>query len=144
MRPLRHCNILLDYEDSVYFRLKIEPLILYRDFYLFGLFGHHPTLPVIYLSRGTADEEPLVNGGVNLLRSKLLVSRQRWKGALVNAGRGVLDSGVGPNAMLVSCDKRTAWFPWENSRRDTAGGSLASDQAIPGLTALADNVHGVA
>jgi hypothetical protein len=47
------------------------------------------------LSGGTADEEPLVNGAVNLLGGKLLVGGQRRQLVRRNAGRRLLDSDVG-------------------------------------------------
>lgn len=54
-----------------------------------------------YLSRGAADEEPLVNGAVNLLRREVLVRRQRRQLVGANAGRRVLDSQVGARELLV-------------------------------------------
>jgi hypothetical protein len=77
-----------------------------------------------HLSRGTADEEPLVNGSINLLGGELLVSGQRRKLVGGNARRRVLDSDVGGG--------------------NTASGGLASDETLPGLTALADNIKSVA
>ena len=55
------------------------------------------------LSRSAADEEPLVNGAVNLLGRKLLVGRDRRK--LVGADKvvGVLDSEVGANGNVSNC-----------------------------------------
>jgi hypothetical protein len=50
------------------------------------------------LSRSTADEEPLVNGGVDLRGGKLLVRRQRRQGLSRNAAGRVLDSDVGARA----------------------------------------------
>ena len=55
------------------------------------------------LGRGTADEEPLVNGGVDLLGRKLLVGGQGRKLLLANTARGVLDGGVGAEVMSVAC-----------------------------------------
>jgi hypothetical protein len=76
-----------------------------------------------HLSRGTTDEEPLVNGSVDLLGGELLVSRQRRKLVRADARRRVLDSDVGS--------------------RNTTSGGLASDETLPGLSALADNVKSV-
>jgi hypothetical protein len=47
------------------------------------------------LSRSTADEEPLVNGSINLLSRQVLVSRQSRQLALLDTVRRVLNSGVG-------------------------------------------------
>ena len=55
----------------------------------------NPRVGVLNLSGGTADEEPLVDGAVNLLSGKLLVSRQRRKVVGLNAARRVGDGGVG-------------------------------------------------
>lgn len=53
------------------------------------------TWPVMCLSRGTADEEPLVDGAVNLLRGELLVGRElRQLVGADTAGR-LADGGVG-------------------------------------------------
>lgn len=49
----------------------------------------------LYLSRRTADEEPLVNGAVNLLRWELLVRRQRRQLVGRELVVGVSNSGVG-------------------------------------------------
>jgi len=80
--------------------------------------------PFLRLSRSTADEEPLVNGAVNLLGGDLLVGGQRRELVRGDTGRRMLDSDVGG--------------------RDATGGSLASDEAFPSLSALADNVKSVA
>jgi hypothetical protein len=76
-----------------------------------------------HLSRGTADEEPLVNGSVDLLGGELLVGRQRRKLVRADARRRVLDSDVGGG--------------------NTTSGGLASDKTLPGLGALAHNVKSV-
>lgn len=47
------------------------------------------------LSRSTADEEPFVNGGVDLRRGEVLVSRQRRQRLRSNAAGRVLDGRVG-------------------------------------------------
>lgn len=57
--------------------------------------------PFLRLSRGTADEEPLVNGAVNLLGGDLLVGGQRRELVRRNAGRRLLDSDVGAERWLV-------------------------------------------
>jgi hypothetical protein len=54
-----------------------------------------------HLSRGTADEEPLVNGSINLLGGELLVGGQRRKLVGGDARRRVLDSDVGTIPILV-------------------------------------------
>lgn len=48
-----------------------------------------------HLSGGTADEEPLVNGGVDLLSRDLLVGRQGRKLVRADAGGRLRDSDVG-------------------------------------------------
>lgn len=75
------------------------------------------------LSRSTADEEPFVNGGVDLRRGEVLVSRQRRQGLSRNAAGRVLDGRVGG--------------------RDAARLGLASNKALPGLSTLANDIHGV-
>lgn len=100
---------------------------------------------VTHLGRGTADEEPLVDGGINLLRGEILVGRQRRQGLGGNAAGRVLDSHVGA-ANKVSRRVRSSWHvSWNlDLRRDAAGLGLASDETLPGLSALADDIHGVA
>lgn len=61
------------------------------------------------LSRSTADEEPLVNGGVDLRRGKLLVRRQRRQGLSRNAAGRVLDSRVGARAESKKLVKPTIY-----------------------------------
>lgn len=75
------------------------------------------------LSGSTADEEPLVDGAIDGSRGKLLVGGERRKLVRGNTAAGVLDSNVGSG--------------------NTAGGSLAGDETLPGLVALTDDVHGV-
>ena len=50
------------------------------------------------LSRGTGDEEPLVNGSVDLLRRKLLVGRKLGELVLAHTAGGVGYGGVGAAA----------------------------------------------
>jgi hypothetical protein len=47
------------------------------------------------LSRGTADEEPLVDGAVNLLRRKLLVGRKLGQLVRADTAGRLVDRGVG-------------------------------------------------
>jgi hypothetical protein len=77
-----------------------------------------------HLSRGTADEEPLVDGSIDLLGGDILVGRQRGELVRGDARRRVLDSDVGGG--------------------DTASRGLASDETLPGLSTLADDVKSVA
>lgn len=75
-----------------------------------------------HLNGSTGNEEPLVNAGVNRSRS-LVVTLRDVELAGVGAVVGVRDSGVGEvNVTLVG---------------------LASDELLPGLGALSDDVHGV-
>lgn len=53
--------------------------------------------PCTFLSGGTRYEEPLVNGGVNLLRGKLLVGRKLRQLVGADAAGRVGDRGVGAN-----------------------------------------------
>jgi hypothetical protein len=55
-----------------------------------------------HLSRGTADEEPLVNGSIDLLGGDILVGGQRGKLIRRDTRRRVLDSDVGATQTLVS------------------------------------------
>ena len=75
------------------------------------------------LSGSTADEEPLVNGAIDGSRGELLVGGERRKLVRGNTAGGVLDSDVGGG--------------------NTTGGGLASDETLPSLVALTDDVHGV-
>jgi hypothetical protein len=59
------------------------------------------------LSRSTADEEPLVDGSVNLLRGEVLVGRQRRQRLGGHAAGGVLDSHVGANGRNKSVNLLT-------------------------------------
>jgi len=77
-----------------------------------------------HLSRGTADEEPLVDGSIDLLGGDILVGGQRGELVRGDARRRVLDSDVGGG--------------------DTASRGLASDETLPGLSTLADDVKSVA
>ena len=47
------------------------------------------------LGRGTADEEPLVNGAVNLLRRKVLVGREGRQLRGADTTWGVFNSNIG-------------------------------------------------
>ena len=62
------------------------------------------------LNGSARDEEPLVINAVNGLGSQVLMSGY-FKGARINAVRGVRDSAIGPTAVLASlyiiCDTRT-------------------------------------
>jgi hypothetical protein len=67
-----------------------------------------------HLSRGTADEEPLVDGSVDLLGGDLLMSRQRRKLVRADTRRRVLDSDVGAVYELVwilhvNQDEKLTW-----------------------------------
>lgn len=75
------------------------------------------------LSRGTADEEPLVNRAVNLLSRELLVGRKRRQLVGAKAVDGLRNVGVGNG--------------------NTVGRGLAGDETLPSLGALTDNIHGV-
>lgn len=77
-----------------------------------------------FLSGSTADEEPLVDGAIDGGRGEILVGGEGRKLVRGNTAAGVLDSDVGGG--------------------DTAGGSLAGDETLPGFVALTDDVHGVA
>ena len=100
------------------------------------------TRPTMRLSRGAADEEPLVNGAVNLGRGKILVGRKLRQLIRADAAGGVLGRGVG--ASEVSTEGLWVCGGGMDSQSNAARGSLAGNQALPGLGALADNVHGVA
>ncbi len=52
------------------------------------------------LSRSTADEEPLVDGRVNLLGSKLLVGRELRQLSRADTVRGVVNSSVGAGSKV--------------------------------------------
>ena len=83
-----------------------------------------------YLAKGkdlvgsSGDEEPLVNRWVDWRGGELLVGWDVWQLLWGDAGWRVLDSNVGQG--------------------DLAWGGLASDELLPCLGALADNVSGVA
>lgn len=57
-----------------------------------------------------------------------------------DASGRLLDSDVGAVILLVIANQRSSG---KDSQRDTAGGGLASDKAVPGLGTLADNVESV-
>lgn len=44
---------------------------------------------------------------------------------------------------LDSCQYGSIALAWDNLRGNTAGLGLAGNQALPGLSALTDNIHGV-
>lgn len=100
------------------------------------------------LSRSTADEEPLVNGSVDLRGGELLVRRQRRQRLSRDAAGRVLNSRVGARVEreeLVTPTICCHMDNWDlNLRRDAARLGLAGNQALPGLSTLADDVHGVA
>lgn len=101
------------------------------------------------LSRSTADEEPLVNGSVDLRRGQLLVGRQRRQGLNRDAAGRVLDSRVGAGKKkeeeLVRPTNDCHMGNWDlYLRRDAARLGLAGNEALPGLSTLADDIHGVA
>ena len=97
------------------------------------------------LCRGTADEEPLVNGAVDLLRGQLLVGRQGRQLLGSDAAGRVGGSQVGTRR---GQGQLTCSFVHIRSgcylRGDVAGLGLAGDQLLPSLGALTDHVHGVA
>lgn len=94
-----------------------------------------------HLSRGTADEEPLVDGSIDLLGGDVLVGRQRGELVRRDARRRVLDSDVGAIQTLIST---VLGRQVRDLRGDTAGRGLASDETLPGLSTLTDDVEGVA
>jgi len=83
----------------------------------------HILLALINLCSGTRDEEPLVNAWVNRGWSKVLIGRDGRKLVWADAGRGVLDREV--------CN------------RNMTSLGLGSDELLPGLRALANNVSGI-
>lgn len=94
-----------------------------------------------HLSRGTADEEPLVDGSIDLLGGDILVGRQRGELVRGDARRRVLDSDVGAMQTLIST---VLGRQLRDLRGDTASRGLASDETLPGLSTLADDVKSVA
>lgn len=74
-------------------------------------------------SRSTANEEPLVNAGVDGSRGELLVLGQGGELIRGDAALGVGNGEVGGG--------------------DATGGGLAGDEFLPGLVALVNDVHGV-
>lgn len=72
---------------------------------------------------GTGDEEPLVDRWVDWSGLELLVLWEVWKLLGTDTRWGVLDGDVG--------------------KGDVSWGSLASDELLPCLSALTDDVHGV-
>lgn len=79
---------------------------------------------LLRLRGSTADEEPLVYRAVDLGRGNLLVGGNRRQLVVFDAARGAADSHVGG--------------------RDITGLGLASEKSVPGLSALMNDIHGVA
>lgn len=97
------------------------------------------------LSRSTADEEPLVDGSVDLRGGKLLVRRQRRQGLSRDTAGGVLNGRVGAKKKVSRADHLLSYGQLElDLRRDAARLGLAGNEALPGLTTLTNDVHGVA
>jgi hypothetical protein len=93
------------------------------------------------LSGGTADEEPLVDGRIDLLRGKVLVRGQRGKLLGGDTAGGVGDGDVGTRMEVSEIVRASA--EGSGLRRDTTGLGLAGDQTLPSLGALTDDIHGV-
>lgn len=93
-----------------------------------------------HLDGSARDEEPLVNAGVNGGRS-LVVTLRDVEVAGVGAVVGVRDGGVGAITLVSLCRRLAARSC--NSQGNVTLGALASDELLPRLGALSDNVHGV-
>jgi len=75
------------------------------------------------LSSGSRDEEPLVNAWVNWCWGEVLVLRDRWKLIRGDTAWGLLDGKVGSG--------------------DFTGGSLSSDELLPSLSTLTNDIGSV-
>lgn len=97
------------------------------------------TSNIHHLNRSAGDEEPLVNAWINWSRSLVVTS---WDAELagVSLVLRVTDSGVGARQPSVMIFMLHCFF---NSQRNLALVGLASDELLPGLGALPDDIHGV-
>ena len=99
----------------------------------------HAFLPDRHLVGSTGDEEPLVNAWVDGGRSEVLIGWDGRKLFRVDAARGLLDRKVG----AVICQNMLKPKFAVNLRRDITWLGLASDELLPGLSTLTDDISGV-
>lgn len=114
-------------------------LWIIRNGYL--LFLEFAKLPNI-LDSSTGDEEPLVDAAIDRGRGKVLALGDAGKLALVNTVRRALVGDVGP-VVGISIVSMAFLTVQDNLQADLAAGGLASDELLPGVGALADDLSGV-
>jgi hypothetical protein len=104
---------------------------------IYHLLGRNSAvLPLV--GRGAGDVEPLVDAGVDGSGCLVLALGDVELAGVGAVGR-VRDGGVGPEILLVTVTGGSGI----DVQVDLVLGGLASGKLLPGLSALADNVHGV-
>jgi len=111
---------------------------------------------VMSLSGGTADEEPLVYRAVDGLGREILVGGERRELRGANAAGGVLNVDVGAGVGIIVSRRPAQVATNEISerkeeekknrrhiRRDITSRGLASDELLPSLSTLTDDIHGI-
>ena len=101
----------------------------------------HAFPPARHLVGSTRDEEPLVNAWVDWCRGKILVGWNGRKLVRVDTAWRVLDGKVGTVNMSDGTNVQHGLVI--NSHRDIAWLGLASDELLPSLSTLTDNISGV-
>ena len=96
------------------------------------------------LNSSTRDEEPLVNAAVNRSWGKVLALGNAGNLGLLNTVRGVLDGRVGTVSVSWHSNTQAAKGQKDkNLQVDVTLGGLSSDELLPRVGTLTDNVKSV-